>query len=118
MIKNEIKTKKYLFKNDFDVIKGFHEFLHELNKSLVFKLSKIYESSTLEVLDELDNKMLVEKTVLKRKYSIWLRNIIINNYIAAYGSEEISFLELDETIRKIREIEEVRTEICDIIYYL
>ena len=65
MIKNEIKTKKYLFKNDFDVIKGFHE----LNKSLVFKLSKIYESSTLEVLDELDNKMLVEKTVLKRKYS-------------------------------------------------
>ena len=106
---------KYLFNNDFDVIKGFHEFLHELNESLVFKLSKIYERSTLEELDELDNKMLVEKIDLKLKYSICLRNIIINNYITVYGSEEINSLELDETLQKIREKEELKTEICDII---
>ena len=43
MIQKEIKTKQYLIKNDFDVLKGFREFLHELNKSLVFKLSKKYE---------------------------------------------------------------------------
>ena len=36
MIKEEAKAKKYLWKNDFDPMKGFLEFLHELNKSLFF----------------------------------------------------------------------------------
>ena len=40
MIQKEIKTKKYLIKNDFDVLEGFREFFFELNKSLIFKLSK------------------------------------------------------------------------------
>ena len=38
MIQEEEKTKKYLIKNDFDVMKGFLEFLKELNKSMVFNI--------------------------------------------------------------------------------
>ena len=44
LIEEEIKAKKYLFKNDFDHQKGFLEFLQELNKSMFFKLSKNYEN--------------------------------------------------------------------------
>ena len=40
MIQEEEKTKKYLIKNDFDPMKGFLEFVEELNKSMFFKLSR------------------------------------------------------------------------------
>ena len=44
LIKEERKAKKYLIKNDFDPVKGFLEFFHELNKSMFFKLSRKYEN--------------------------------------------------------------------------
>ena len=44
LIEEERKAKKYLFKNDFDPQKGFLEFLHELNESMFFKLSRNYEN--------------------------------------------------------------------------
>ena len=43
LIEEERKAQKYLFKNDFDLMKGFLEFFHELNKTMFFKLSRKYE---------------------------------------------------------------------------
>ena len=48
MIDEERKVKKYLFKNDFDSMKGFLEFFQELNKSMFFKLSRNYENAIQE----------------------------------------------------------------------
>ena len=48
MIQEEEKIKKYLIKNDFDVMKGFLEFFKELNKSMVFKLSRQYNDNEVE----------------------------------------------------------------------
>ena len=59
MIQKEIKTKNYLIKNDFDVLKGFREFFFELNKSLIFKLSKKYE--------QFDYSFLVDILAIMRK---------------------------------------------------
>ena len=48
LIKEERKAKKYLFKNDFDPMKGFLEFFQELNKSMFFKLLRNYENAIQE----------------------------------------------------------------------
>ena len=53
MIREEEKAKKYLLKNDFDPMKGFLEFLHELNKSMFFKLSRKYEVGVQEFFDRI-----------------------------------------------------------------
>ena len=42
-----------------------------------------------------------EKKILNRVESMWLRKILIKNYIIAFGLEEIRYLELDEAIEKI-----------------
>ena len=52
LIKEERKAKKYLFKNDFDPHKGFLEFLHELNESMFFKLSRTYENENINKIKE------------------------------------------------------------------
>ena len=48
LIEEERKAKKYLFKNDFDSMKGFLEFFQELNKSMFFKLSRNYKNKIQE----------------------------------------------------------------------
>ena len=101
MIKKEIKTKKYLINNDFDVIIGFHEFLHELNKSLVFKLSVKYELYGLTRLMHLFVKMKNEKKILNQAESMGLKKILIKNFIFTFGLEDIRYLELDEAIETI-----------------
>ena len=56
LIEEERKAKKYLFKNDFDPMKGFLKFFHDLNKLIFFKLSRKYENETeefcLQIIDE------------------------------------------------------------------
>ena len=86
MIQKEIKTKKYLIKNDFDVLKGFREFLHELNKSLVFKLSKKHERD--DVMQLFVKIMQEENLVLIWMESMWLKKILIKNYIVAHKIED------------------------------
>ena len=98
MIQKEIKTKKYLIKNDFDVLKGFREFLHELNKSLIFKLSKKYEQCDYSFL--VDILAIMRKKILNHTEIMWLRKILIKIYINDYG-EDIRYLELDDMIDKI-----------------
>ena len=56
IIEEERKTKKYLFKNDFDPMKGFLEFFHELNKSMFFKLSRKYLINTKEFCNRIVNE--------------------------------------------------------------
>ena len=53
LIKKEAKAKKYLWKNDFDPMKGFLEFFHELNKSMFFQLSRKYEVEVEEFLERI-----------------------------------------------------------------
>ena len=55
LIKEECDFTKYLIKNDFDPQKGFIEFLHELNKSMFFKITRYHEDEDfcLEVFDKL-----------------------------------------------------------------
>ena len=118
MIKNEKIIKKYLIKNDFDALKGFREFLHELNKSLVFKLATVYENCTLEEFRELEDEMETEEMVFNRKERIWLTKFIIKKYITDEGLEEISSLELGEAMEKIREIEDFKFDFWDFIYKL
>ena len=101
MIKKEIEPKKYLIKNDFDVLEGFREFLFKLNKSLIFKLSKKYERDGLIWRMNLFVKMRKEKMILNQTESMGLKKILIKNFISALGLEEISYLELDDAIEKI-----------------
>ena len=75
MIKNEMETKKYLIKTDFDILKGFREFLYELNKSLVFKLSKKYERD--DVMKFFSEKTLEEKLGLNWTESKCFKKILI-----------------------------------------
>ena len=111
MIKNEIKTKKYLINNDFDVLKGFCEFLRELNKSLVFKLSKKYERYTLVGLMKMNEGMEGDKMFLNRANSIWLKQTLIKNFIYVCGLGNISSLELDGAIRKLLRFRHLTTDL-------
>ena len=101
MIKKEDQTIKYLIKNDFDVLKGFREFLFELNKSLIFKVSRKHESDGLNWRMNLFIKMRDERMILNQTESMWLRKILIRKYIAAFGLEDIRYLELDDAIEEI-----------------
>ena len=118
MIKNEIKTKKYLINNDFDVLKGFREFLHELNKSLVFKLSKKYERYTLVGLMKMNEEMEGIKMFLNRANKIWLQKTLIKNFIYVCGLENISSLELDRAIRKSLSFRHLTTYLIDDLYLI
>ena len=62
LIEEERKAKKYLFKNDFDLMKGFLEFFHEINKLMFFKLSRNYENETKEF---------CEKVINETRYLTW-----------------------------------------------
>ena len=48
IIEEEKETKKYLKRNDFNVLKGFHQFLVELDTYLKIKLNKKFMKYTLE----------------------------------------------------------------------
>ena len=54
LIEEERKAKKYWFKNDFDSMKGFLEFFHELNKLMFFKLSRNYEVEVEEFCSKIE----------------------------------------------------------------
>ena len=48
IIEEEKETKKYLKRNDFHVLKGFRQFLVELDANLKIKLNKMFMKYTLE----------------------------------------------------------------------
>ena len=48
IIEEEKETKKYLKRNDFNVLKGFRQFLVELDTYLKIKLNKKFMKYTLE----------------------------------------------------------------------
>ena len=53
IIEEEKETKKYLKRNDFNVLKGFRQFLVELDANLKIKLNKKFMKYTLEEMLEM-----------------------------------------------------------------
>ena len=53
IIENEKETKKYLKRNDFNVLKGFSQFLVELDANLKINLNKKFMKYTLEEMLEM-----------------------------------------------------------------
>ena len=53
IIEEEKETKKYLKRNDFNVLKGFRQFLVELDTYLKIKLNKKFMKYTLEEMLEM-----------------------------------------------------------------
>ena len=54
IIEEEKETKKYFKRNDFNVLKGFRQFLVELDTYLKIKLNKKFMKYTLEEMLEMD----------------------------------------------------------------
>ena len=54
IIEEEKETKKYLKRNDFNVLKGFRQFLVELDTYLKIKLNKKFMKYTWEEMLEMD----------------------------------------------------------------
>ena len=78
MIQEEEKIKKYLIKNDFDVMKGFLELFKELNKSMVFKLSRNYNDNEVE---EFFDKISVEYKGLNWSEITELKKILVKTLV-------------------------------------
>ena len=77
MIKKEAKTKKNLWKNDFDPMKGFLEFLPELNKSMFFQLSRKYEVE----FQEFSERIIDETLYLKWQDVRDLKKILVKTLV-------------------------------------
>ena len=79
LIEEERKAKKFWFKNDFDSLKGFREFFHELNKSMFFKLSRNYEEE--DELTEFCLQQIDESGFFSWKDFRDLQKIIFKSYV-------------------------------------
>ena len=101
MIKEEAKAKKYLWKNDFDPMKGFLEFFHELNKSLFFQLSRKYE---VEV-EEFSERIIDETWYLKWQDVRDLKKILVKTLV----NDRTNF----EAVRFFQEISERQNQDFD-----
>ena len=76
IIEDEKETKKYLKRNDFNVLKGFRQFLVELDTYLKIKLDKKFMKYTLEEMlemgeiDERLKMMGIDKMIELVKYKV------------------------------------------------
>ena len=57
IIENEKETNKYLKRNDFNVLKGFRQFLVELDTNLKIKLNKKFMKYTLKEMGEIYKRL-------------------------------------------------------------
>ena len=101
MIQEEAKAKKYLWKNDFDPMKGFLEFFHELNKLMFFQLSRKYEVEVEEFLE----RIIYETWYLKWQDVRDLKKILVKTLV----NDRTNF----EAVRFFQEISERQNQYFD-----
>ena len=108
LIEEERKAKKYLFKNDFDPQKGFLEFLHDLNESMFFKLSRNYENE-----NENETKEFCMKIEYKSRGFTWkdtqhLKRIFLKTLVfPCLKNEEVQYFQEISTKIKNQDFDEV-----------